>query len=156
MLAAGASAPDIQLPDLDGRRRTLAEALKDGPVLLAFFKISCPVCRMTFPFLQRLADSAAAGAPSLLAVSQDDAADTRFFRQRVGVSMPTLIDTPRAWPSSNAYRITSVPSLFLVETDGRISLAVEGFDKAAMEQLGERFQVAPFRENERVPALRPG
>lgn len=156
MLAPGDPAPAIELPDLDGRRRTLADALKQGPVLVAFFKISCPVCRMTFPFLQRLADSAAAAAPGLLAVSQDDAADTREFRQRTGVSMPTLIDTPRAWPASNAYRITSVPSLFLVETDGRISLAAEGFDKAAMERLGARFQVAPFRPDESVPALRPG
>lgn len=156
MLAAGAKAPDVQLADLNGRTWTLSEALKSGAVVLAFFKISCPTCQLTFPFLQRLADSRAAGVPGMVAISQDDAAASRGFQERFGVSMPTLIDVPRSWPASNAYQIASVPSLFLIEQDGRISLAAEGFNKAAMEKIGERFKVAPFEETDRVPVLRPG
>ncbi|HTA41092.1 MAG TPA: TlpA disulfide reductase family protein [Bryobacteraceae bacterium] len=156
MLAAGAKAPDIKLPDLDGHSWNLTDLLKDGPVLLAFFKISCSTCQLTFPFLQRLADSRDGSAPRLLAISQDDATASRGFQERLGVSMPTLLDVPRSWPASNAYQIASVPSLFLVETDGKISLASEGFDKAAIESLGERFHVAPFKESDRVPDLRPG
>ena len=154
MLAAGAQAPDIQLPDLNGHQWTLARALKNGPVILAFFKIACPTCQLTFPFLQRLAD--ASPSTLLIAVSQDDAAATREFHHRFGVSMPTLLDTPRIYPASNAYQITSVPSLFVVEPDGKISFAVEGFSKAAIETLGERFNGSPFRETDHVPALRPG
>lgn len=155
MLQPGVSAPDIHLPDLDGTAWSLREALRDGPVVLAFFKISCPTCQLTFPFLQRLADSPN-GGPRLIAISQDDAPDTREFEQRFGVSMPTLIDAPPRYSASNAYRITSVPSIFVVETDGKIGSAVEGFNRAELEKLGQRFRVTPFRENERVPALRPG
>jgi peroxiredoxin len=154
MLATGAQAPEIQLPDLNGHPFTLAQALKNGPVILAFFKISCPTCQLTFPFLQRLAD--AAPSTLLIAVSQDDASGTREFQARVGVSMPTLLDIPRAYPASNAYQITSVPSLFVVEPDRKISFAIEGFSKAAIEALGERFGGSPFRETDHVPALRPG
>ncbi len=154
MLATGAQAPEIQLPDLNGHPFTLTQALKNGPVIVAFFKISCPTCQLTFPFLQRLAD--AAPSTLLIAVSQDDASGTREFQARVGVSMPTLLDTPRAYPASNAYQITSVPSLFVVEPDGKISFAIEGFSKAAIETLGERFGGSPFRETDHVPALRPG
>ena len=154
MLAAGAQAPDIQLPDLNGRPWTLAEALQNGPVILAFFKISCPTCQLTFPFLQRLAD--AAPSTLLIAVSQDDASATREFQEHFGVSLPTLLDTPRTYPASNAYQITSVPSLFVVEPGGKISFAIEGFSKAAIEQLGARFGGSPFRETDHVPALRPG
>ena len=156
MLQSGASAPDIDLPDLTGHRINLKERLKTAPVLLAFFKISCPTCQLTFPYLQRLADGAGPDAPQLIAVSQDDASATREFQSRFGISMPALVDDPKAWPASNAYRITSVPSLFLVEPDGRISLAIEGFSKAGLESLGKRFQTAPFRPDERVPELRPG
>ncbi len=81
---------------------------------------------------------------------------TREFQARFGVSMPTLLDTPRTYPASNAYQITSVPSLFVVEPDGKISFAVEGFSKAAIEKLGERLGGSPFRETDHVPALRPG
>jgi len=154
MLAAGAKAPDIQLPDLNGHHWTLTQALKNGPVVLAFFKTSCPTCQLTFPFLQRLAD--ASPSTLLMAVSQDEASATREFHERFGVSIPTLLDTPRTYPASNAYQIASVPSLFMVEPDGKISFAIEGFSKAALEQLGERFGGSPFRETDHVPALRPG
>ena len=49
-----------------------------------------------------------------------------------------------------------MPSIFTVETDGTISSAVEGFNKVELEKLGQRFHAAPFRESDRVPALRPG
>jgi peroxiredoxin len=44
MLQPGVSAPDISLPGLDGSAWNLREALLHGPVVLAFFKISCPTC----------------------------------------------------------------------------------------------------------------
>jgi peroxiredoxin len=156
MLSTGALAPAIRLPDLNGDIRTLGEALKDGPVLLVFFKISCPTCQLTFPFLQRLADEGFSASPQLIAISQDDIPGSREFQERFGVSMPTLIDAARTFPASNAYRIASVPSLFLIEPDGKISAALEGFNKAALQKLGERFHVAPFRETDSVPDSRPG
>jgi len=156
MLSTGASAPDIRLPDLNGDFRTLSDALNEGPVLLAFFKASCPTCQLTFPFLRRLTDGGSPASPQLIAISQDDAANSREFQERFGGAMPTLIDVPRTFPASNAYRISSVPSLFLIESDGKISFTIEGFNKAALQKLGERFDVAPFRETDRVPDLRPG
>jgi peroxiredoxin len=156
ILQAGDSAPDFELPDLAGAKTRLQDRLKNGPVLLAFFKISCPTCQLTLPFLQRLADAGNEGAPQVIAVSQDDAASTREFQNRFRVSMPTLLDDTRAWPASNGFRISSVPSLFLVEPEGRISFSTEGFSKAGLKKLGERFQTEPFRPGENVPELRPG
>src|SRR5579872_4844363 len=156
MLSPGAQAPEIQLQDLDSHGWKLSEALKQGPVVIAFFKVSCSTCQFTFPFLERLADSGASSAPRLVAISQDDVATSRDFQARFGLSMPTLVDEPRSWPASNAYQITSVPSLFLIEPDGKISLTSEGFNKAAMEKLGQLFEAAPFRDTDRVPDLRPG
>jgi peroxiredoxin len=155
MLVPGNAAPDINLTDLDGGRFDLRKALEQGPVVLAFFKVSCPTCQMTFPFLQRLADSTANSA-QLIAISQDDVADTREFQQRTGVSMRTLVDSRPRYEASNAYRIDSVPSLFMVDTDGTIALAVDGFHKAALEDLGHLFHTETFRETDCVPALRPG
>jgi peroxiredoxin len=156
LLAAGKNAPDFALEDLAGEKWSLADALKRGPVLLAFFKISCPTCQLTFPFLQRLADGAGKEAPQVIAISQDDAAGTAQFHQRFSLSMRTLIDKACAYPVSNAFGISHVPSLFLIEPDGRISMVAEGFSKAHMEKLGERFGVSPFHSDDRVPVLQPG
>jgi len=81
MLAEGGLAPDFEI---DGW--SLADALKNGPVLLAFFKISCPTCQFAFPFLQRLADGATSGSPPIVAVSQDDARGTKQFADRFGIT----------------------------------------------------------------------
>jgi peroxiredoxin len=155
MLQPGVSAPDINLPDLNGAAWSLRDALREGPVVLAFFKVSCPTCQMTFPFLQRLAAPGNVGS-QLIAISQDNAPDSREFQQRLGLSMRTLIDAPPAYSASNTYEITSVPSIFTIETDGGITSAVEGFNKAELKKLGRRFHVVPFLESDRVPDLQPG
>ena len=53
-IVAGNVAPNFSLKSLDGKEFSLANALQKGPVLLAFFKIGCPVCQFTFPFIERL------------------------------------------------------------------------------------------------------
>jgi peroxiredoxin len=121
-------------------------------VVLAFFKTTCPTCQYAFPFLERLK-----GDTPLFAVSQDDAESTRQFHAEFGITLPTLLDSAgRGYPASNAYGITYVPSLFLVEPDGRISWASTGFHKSELEELGRRLGVAPFRPGENVPEWKAG
>jgi len=146
VLAEGTIAPDLAIGDW-----SLAQALGNGPVLLAFFKISCPTCQLAFPYLDRLA-----GASQLIAISQDDRTGTDQFRRRFHVSMPMQLDPGPAYRASNLYGIRNVPSLFLIEPNGVISLAVTGFSKPHLEQLGERFGVPVFRAGEEVPLFRPG
>lgn len=154
MLETGAVAPDIRLSDLDGNRFTLSEA---GPVLLAFFKISCPTCQLTLPFLERLHANHTGLAPLIYGISQDSLKDTREFNQYFGITFPVLLDPGKnGYVASNAYRITNVPSMFLVEPPGRIAWTLSGFHKAELEALGTRFGASPFREADRVPAMRPG
>ena len=138
-------APDFQLGSF-----SLSSALGRGPVLLAFFKISCPTCQLTFPFLRRLSDQAGAGAPQLVTISQDDATGTVQFQERFGPEEPALLDL-KPYAVSNLYQIRNVPTLYLIEADGRISMAVAGFSKSHMEKLG-----VAFHEAEHVPAMRPG
>jgi peroxiredoxin len=42
-LEAGVQAPEIELQYLDGRKFSLKEERKKGPVVAVFFKVSCPV-----------------------------------------------------------------------------------------------------------------
>jgi peroxiredoxin len=153
MLASGATAPDIVAADLDGRQHQLSTFLAKGPVLVAFFKISCPTCQFTFPFLQRMAD---AGVP-IVGVSQDEAGPTQTFCDRFGIRFPVLLDrSSNGYAASNAYRITYVPSLFLVDGTGTISMSSYGFSKQDLIEIGGRFGAAPFAAGESVPEFKPG
>src|SRR5437016_6608920 len=148
MLAAGAAAPDFGLEDLEGKQRT-----RERPALLAFFKVSCPTCQFTMPFLQRLAN----GSVPIYAISQDDAESTREFHQEFGISLPTLLDKEEEnYPASNAYGLSHVPSMFLVAADGKISQSFMGFDKRELQRLGERLGTQPFEAGEYVPEFKSG
>jgi peroxiredoxin len=148
MLTEGNFAPDF---DLDGWR--LHGALQRGPVLLVFFKISCPTCQFTLPFLQAFQGSGL----QIVLISQDDRTGTSQFLNRFQLTLRTLLDKAWDFNVSNAFRISHVPSLFLIEPDARISASVEGFHKAFLEQLGARFGMAPFFGiTQSIPALKPG
>ena len=149
----GSRAPDFRLARLEGGEMRLADVAAGGPALLAFFKVSCPVCQMTLPFLDRLR---AAGMP-VFGISQDDAADTREFMHEFGVGLPMLLDSDdQDYPASNAYSISSVPTLFLVERDGTLARVIQGWQKAEMESLGALAGIALFGPKDNVPAWKAG
>ena len=154
MLEAGLRAPSFQLKSLDGGKKSLEDLLGSGPALLAFYKASCPVCQLTFPYLERLA---AGSSLQIIAISQDDDSSTKSFNERCGVTFPTLLDQSKdGYPASNAYGISTVPSLFLVEQDAQISKSFSGFSKRDLEAVGERVGVQPFRPEDNVPDWKAG
>jgi len=122
-----------------------------APVLLAFFKINCPTCQLTFPYLQRLADR---GGPRIVGVSQDDAEGTAEFAEAFGVRFEMVLDA--GYAASRDYGLEYVPSMMLVEPDGRISWQSEEFRKVDLEELASRWGVQIFDFSERVPNYKPG
>ena len=156
MLESGA-APALDLSTLGGEKFSLSAKLREGPVVLVFFKISCPTCQFTLPFLGRLFDAQFPGSPCIFGISQDGAENTGKFNEHFGIHFPVLLDLGGDnYPASNAYGITNVPSLFLVGQDGQIAWSLNGFHKAELNELGKRFGRSPFKAEEKIPALRPG
>jgi peroxiredoxin len=154
LVAAGAKAPHFRLQGLSGSTCSLQEILADGPVLLAFFKISCPVCQLTAPYLERLA---ANNSLQVIGISQDDASATGGFAHRFGLTFPTLLDSSQDdYPASNAYGISSVPTVFVLERDGTISRSFAGFSKRDFEEIGARAGVSPFGPEDHVPEWKAG
>jgi peroxiredoxin len=161
---AGQTAPEFSLKGIDGKIYSLEELRRKGPVLAAFFKISCPVCQFTFPFLQRLYERYGSDDVTFLGISQDDAKATAGFAKQYGITFPIALDEKeKGYPASNAYGLTNVPTIFLIDADGTVSISSMGFVKNDFEriaaQLAERRKIAPaalFRANESVPANRPG
>src|SRR5271167_81541 len=101
-LTAGTKAPDFSLPSVvsandsgkDGGKVSLQVALQRGPVLAAFFKVACPVCQYTFPFLERIHRANGDGRITIVGISQDNQRDTAAFLKEYGVSFPVVLDDP--------------------------------------------------------------
>jgi len=108
-LAAGTKAPDIELKTMDGKRFSLQAELARGPVVLIFFKASCPTCQYALPMFERLHKAYGQKNVSLVGVSQNDSSQTAAFMKQFGISFPVLLDDTRSYPASNAYGLTNVP-----------------------------------------------
>jgi peroxiredoxin len=154
LAAAGNPASDFRLQLLDGDEETLASLCGKGPFLLAFYKVTCPVCQLTLPFLERIHQG---GSLAIYAVSQDDSDDSREFNRRYGLHLPTLLDPEDGnFPASNAYGISTVPTMFLIEEGGTISQVIEGWSKGDIAALGRRAGVDAIRQSDKVPEWKPG
>src|ERR1700741_4234558 len=97
-LASGTRAPEFELKTLDGKKFSLSGALARGPVVLVFFKVSCPTCQYALPFYERLFKAYKNQHVTLVGVSQNDARDTLAFAKEFGVSFPLLLDDTRNYP----------------------------------------------------------
>src|ERR1700675_108470 len=162
-LPAGNKAPDFSLPALDGGRFSLQDALDKGPVLVAFFKVSCPVCQYTFPYLERIYKSQGDKKVTIVGVSQNDKRDTTAFLKEYGVTFRTLLEDPNGYAVSNAYGLTNVPTLFLIAQDGQIEISSVGWVKQDIEEINRKLAgvqqtppVAIFNPGEEVRDFRAG
>lgn len=162
-LAAGTKAPDVELKTLDGKPFSLTDRLAQGPVVLAFFKVSCPTCQYALPFFERLNKAYGHNGVTLVGVSQNDAKDTAAFNKEFGVTFPVLLDDMGSYPASNAYGLTNVPTVFWVAQDGEIEVSSVGWLKKDFEEINRRIaeagKIAPsvlFKPGEDVRDFRAG
>ena len=137
-LEAGVAAPDFTLNAMNDGKISLAEARKKGPVVAAFFKISCPVCQYAFPYLERIFQAYALSQVTLVGVSQNDKEATSGFAREYGITFPLLLDDTRSYPVSNSYGLSNVPSIFLISPGGKIELLSVGWSKRDIEDLNAR------------------
>jgi peroxiredoxin len=154
LVEVGQRAPEFRLNRVGGGSVSVQEIAASGPALLAFYKVSCPVCQLTFPYLDKIHSP---GRLTVYGISQNSEADTRDFNQRFGVSFPALLDSEDdGFQASNAYGISSVPTLFLLESDGTISNVTEGWQKAEMQRLAGMAGTNPFQGSDYVPEWKAG
>ena len=162
-LNTGTLAPDFTLPTMDGKQFSLKDALARGPVLAAFFKISCPVCQFAFPFLERIYRAYGNRNVTIIGISQNDKKETADFLKHFGITFPTLLDDTATYPVSNAYGLTNVPTLFWIAQDGEIEISSVGWARKEIDEINRRAAETTqqgskpvFQAGEDIPDFRAG
>jgi peroxiredoxin len=141
-LTTGTKAPDFELKTLDGKPFVLRDELANKPMVLAFFKVSCPTCQYAFPFFERLHRAYGQRHITLVGVSQNDPKETAAFLKQFGVTFPILLDDTDKYPVSNAYGLTNVPTIFWIAQDGEIEISSVGWAKKDFEEISRRMAEA--------------
>jgi len=162
-LTAGTPAPDFTLPTMDGKQFSLKHALARGPVLAAFFKISCPVCQFALPFVERIYKAYGGRSVTIVGISQNEKKDTAAFLKEYGVTFPVLLDDTRTYPVSNAYGLTNVPTLFWIAPDGEIEISSVGWVRKEIDEINRKAAgiigggpKRVFQPGEDIPDFRAG
>ncbi|MGC4117026.1 MAG: TlpA disulfide reductase family protein [Myxococcales bacterium] len=155
-LTTGAQAPRLTLKGLAGPREIPAVGKLQA---LFFFKVSCPTCPLAAPAVERLRQ--AYPALDVVAVSQDEADESKSWAQQHGLEPGLLAVEGAGYPASAGFGLAAVPTLVLVDGSGKVAAVQEGWSRNGYDALAgeaERLVGAapvPIAPAE-GPAFRPG
>ena len=147
--------PDLELAGLDGVVQPLRAAWRDAEALVLVGHGDCSTTRLTLPFFERIHRRRTRG--TALLVLQDDVRAARELQVELDLSVPTRLE-PAPYALAADLALVAVPTLVLVDRNGRITRVSEGFDREALEALAGRLGVdgSLFTPDDRAPAFRPG
>lgn len=129
VLPIGSPAPRFELPDFDGVRYGIDDALADGqPTVLAFFETHCDACVELAAELNTRIDPS---VNRIVAIVQGTPADVAQRFAGPGF-VATLVD--REGTVAERYGISGTPSAVIVATDGMTGSAMSG-GRAAVNRL---------------------
>ena len=151
LVERGRRAPSFTLADME-TGSPVSDPWTEGRVVLAFFKVTCPVCQMTAPKVQALAD----GGARVVAIGQDPAPKLLKYAERHGQHVPTLAEPP-PYRVADAFGVTAVPTLFLVGAEGVVEDNVGGWDRDGWNRVAAAAGAGPVsRPGDGLPPFRPG
>lgn len=92
-LREGASAPDFTLPDVSGKPLSLSSLLKQGPVVLLFYRGAwCPYCNLEIRAYQAVLTRIRSAGANLVAVSPQLPDGSLSMQEKHSLEFPVLSD----------------------------------------------------------------
>ena len=148
-LAEGATAPDFELPDENGRPVRLGDRLQDGPVVLFFYPGAMTAgCTKEACHFRDLATEFKDAGAQRLGISADPVDKQRRFSEAHGFDYPLLSDTSGEVATAYGVRrrfLTPVKrATFVIDTDRTVraviasELSMEVHADRALEALRAR------------------
>jgi peroxiredoxin len=125
-LKVGEQAPEVNLPDLAGKKVGLEE-FKGNEVMLLFWSPSCGHCQDMLSELKEWEADPPEGAPKLLVVSDE----TVEANKAQGLRSPVVMDYNYAL--GDTYGAPGTPSAVLVDAEGRVASEVVVGASAVLE-----------------------
>jgi peroxiredoxin len=141
----GKQAPDFRLTTLDGHTVSLADFRGRKKVVIGFWASWCGPCRMEMPALGRLYKSTHKDDANFefLAISMDDdraAAETASKNDKL--PFPVLMDS--AGKTAGAYEVEAIPTLLLVDEQGKVTWGETGFQSATEIMLATELGIKNY------------
>lgn len=136
-LEIGDSVPvlDQDYEDNEGNAHNLTKAVANGALVLGIYKSSCVASKAMMPLLGRIEEHYADNGVTVLGVAQDSPNVTKSFKRRTGTDYPIIIEGDD-YPISVAYDIFATPTVFVIDSDGKIVYTTMGFMRNQVNDIG--------------------
>jgi len=133
-VGVGASAPEFDLPVLDGSRHIDFKDLRGKVVFVDFWASWCGPCRQSLPLYSKLNSEFSPREFVMVAINLDEdvAAAGRFLDQHP-VNYPVLRDPRGDVPS--AFGVIGMPSSYLIDRKGVVRARHVGFEPRDIAKL---------------------
>ncbi len=153
----GDVAPEFAAPDSEGRMRTLSDLRRSGPVVLAFFpKAFTSGCTQELTAYSQRQSELTPFATQLVAISNDDAAKLRKFKEQLKAPYIFIPDEDskiiglygvRMFPLKMAKRTT-----FVIDMQGKVARVERGGDALDPTPVVSALKALPPADSVRAPA----
>jgi thiol-disulfide isomerase/thioredoxin len=126
-------APDFTLKTLSGQDLTLSQ-IKGKVVLLDFWATWCGPCRESIPHLIQLYKAYRENGFEVIGMSLDkgDVEIVRNFARSMDIPYPMVMASDEVVRN---YRVTAIPTTFLIDKEGKIRERITGFNSAISQQM---------------------
>lgn len=127
-LKAGDTAPTFTLKDPDGASVSSATLLERGPLVVSFYRgVWCPYCNLELQALEEARSDIEARGASVVAISMQNAANSRKSVRKNKVGFPILVDAGGAVAAEFGLRYSLKPDLIeLYKTLGNDLAVING------------------------------
>ena len=117
-LKAGQPAPSLSLKDSEGNVVESAKLLVAGPLVVTFYRgVWCPYCNIELKALEEARSSIEARGASLVAISMQNAANSRRSARENGLGFPILVDRHGVVAEEFGLRFALTPAVVKIYRD---------------------------------------
>jgi thiol-disulfide isomerase/thioredoxin len=135
LLPVGELAPDWKLSDAEGGTHTLAD-YRGKIIVMDFWATWCGPCKEVMPRMQKLYDRYHDEAVVVFGIDSWENSDPIAFMKKKRYRYGLLLKGEDIAP---AYRVTTLPSVYIIGADGRVIYSHEGVDEKNPAELIEKY-----------------
>lgn len=135
----GRDAPELrELSAVPGQRSGTAPSLRGKATVLEFWASWCPPCHLLSKVLHKWQESGPnAARKQVLGIGADTPEVAARAAREMEMTYPLLLD--RTGKVTRAYRVSTLPTLFVIDSAGIVRDVVVGYDEGQLKLAGELF-----------------